>query len=164
MGGIEPVLAHEALGALASLGNLSDVKAGCIGGQQRLLGGDLGNLAEEALLDIHALNGGLHHQTAVPEAFLVHSEDHALQSAFGFLGGNKAFLYHHLLIDCNQMLAFFKAGFKQIIHVCLITSQCIDLSQRCAHNAGTSHHNFILIHLNSPISTHLLPNQLLAIS
>ena len=127
VGRIQPVLAHEALRILAGLGDLGNVEAGGVGGKQGLGGGDFGDLPEEALFDIHPFHGGFHHQAAVPEAVLVHGEDHAVQGGLGLFGGDKTLFDHHLLIQGDEVFAFFDAHLVDVVDPGLVSRQGIHL-------------------------------------
>ena len=144
--GVQPVLAHEALGVFAGFGDLRDVEAGGVGAQEGLLGGDLADLPEEALLDVHALYGRFHHQTTVPEDLLILSEMDAGHGGVGFGLGDEALLHHGLLIQSDKVLAVFDTGLKGIIAPSLIPRQRVYLAQGRTHDARPRHHYFIVVH------------------
>ena len=121
------MLAHEALGVLAGFGDLGDVEARGVGGQQRFLGDDFGDFPEKALLDVHALHGGFHHQTAVPEALLIHGKDHPVQGGLGFLGGDEALLDHHLLVQGDEVFALFDTSLIDVVDIGFVPGQGVYL-------------------------------------
>ena len=48
------------------------------------------------------------------------------------------------------MLAFFQAGFIEVVHVGLVARQRIYLRQGSTHDAGTGHDNFSFVHIAPP--------------